>query len=472
MEKTLFKRDAMEVDPSSVQDGPLPSAASRRGGQDEGDADAHAPSRIDDDGTEESSVDPSDGAEESGSDSLTPLTTDAMSESSTGSNAGKLSGLRLGYRSALDWQSLRPGEVVMDSALQEESIVALYDRVFGRVRISISLVGGKGFSVAQALALANSLAASVPMARAMGRTRPDVPLACLPHLSVFLAEDATVPRASSREALRKLVLSGGALTARDRSLLLTLPDLRDRLQWTVAWVNNRCRASMAQGARRAAIPIVFRPLGAGGGQHVNLVSFSFSENETLVELFEPDGQEFYSKGGLGAYFSGLGRALWDQGLVRQRVRFNPVGRGVQTALGQWRFQAGGGGSYSLQERGYPVCGAVCVWAFSRFVASSYATLDAYDAELFARLTQSRQERHGLQLQFERFLRHMADWVESAEGQSKVAEAMKRNFDDSNVANLRVSRGGGGADESPPLDVRFSAHAASDAQVFVRQRPSR
>ena len=364
----------------------------------------------------------------------------------------------------------RPGSSTLDSALDEETVVRLYNQTLGNVRVSITLAGGTEFSVAQTLALAGALAASVPMTRAMGRTRGDAPLACLPHLSVVLSREADVPSKATLLELRGLVRAGLPLSPARRALLLTLPDLEMRLQWAVAWVINRCRSSMRE-TRRAALPLVFRPLGGrGSAQHVNLISFTFSPHETLLELFEPDGPDFYRQGGLGAYFGGLGEALARQSLVRHQVRFRPVGKGVQTALGEWRFRAEARGGVTVLQRGYPVCGAVCVWAFSRFLASRHSTLGAYDETLYARLTRSRGERHAMQRDFERFLVDMSEWVASHEGRGAVSEALRRHFHGSNVASLRVVRGGDAA-AAPPLVVDFLPDADPDVEVLVRQLAS-
>jgi len=342
--------------------------------------------------------------------------------------------MSLGYSEALD---VREG---VDTALDEHALVEAYMAVFGALRVSVriaALSGSTAFTSSLALGLASSLAASIPLTRAMGRgTAPDRArrTACEPHLTLTLTSEASIPDRRSEDALVARVVAGSPLSSLDKAVLLALPCLRRRTALAVAWVANRCRQSMD--ASLAALPLLFRPLGSGPGGtlHANLLSLRLQKDLTIVEVFEPNGPDAYMTGGLGGLLEGLPSVIAAAGLTPEPVVVRSVGRGIQTALGEWTFSAS-----TLQERGYPVCSAVCVWAFSKFVDSGTESLEQFDQELFAELTSSATARHRLQLEFFRYVQALRQWNDS-EGTGELESALASHFRGTNVQKLVVGRG--------------------------------
>ena len=79
-------------------------------------------------------------------------------------------------------------------------------------------------------------------------------------------------------------------------------------------------------------------------------------------------------------------------------------------------------------------------------------MEHYDESLFAGLTRDAEGRHALQRDFLAFLRDLAAWTKSQEGRRELRDALRRNFAESNVTALQVSRGPG----SRPVVVNLRA----------------
>jgi hypothetical protein len=163
-----------------------------------------------------------------------------------------------------------------------------------------------------------------------------------------------------------------------------------------------------------------------------------SAGTTHLELFEPNGVDAYRAEGLADILGGIQQELARWSLLPNGCTFDAVGTGIQTALGEWRFSTEGS-HRKLQQRGYPVCGAVCVWAFAGYLSSQYQTLREFDASLHARLTSRPEDRHNLQREFSDFLTDLAAWNDEA-GKDALHAALVSNLQGTNVISLTVARG--------------------------------
>jgi hypothetical protein len=342
---------------------------------------------------------------------------------------------------ALGYRTARGPIVGVDSAIDEEELVAAYMSVFGGVRLSVRLeadADSDSYSSALALALATSLAAAIPMTYAMGRTEEskDARVACAPHLTLVLTAESSIPSPENEEDLLRRVRAGARLSALHKARLLALPCLKRRVACAIAWVTNRCRRTMSA-TKLAALPLLYRPLtsGPGGTLHANLLSLRLGEGGTAVELFEPNGPDAFLTGGLSDILVGALAVLAREKLAPQEITITTAGQGLQTALGAWTFSRD-----ALEERGYPVCAAVCVWAFSLFSLSGAASLREFDRELYAELTQSPEARHEFQLRFLAYMRALSLWNQT-QGRGQLEAALRSHFRSSNVRSLRVARAG-------------------------------
>lgn len=337
----------------------------------------------------------------------------------------------LGYTSG----GLRRG---LDTALNANEVTALYMHTFGNVQVSAKLKTDGEFTPTLALNLGQALASSVPMARAMKRGLTQT--VCDPHFVLSLTADSVIPSRAAKEKLLENVRAGNPLPSAQKALLISLPDLRQRAAWSVAWVAKRCQRSM-RAASHATLPVSYRPLssGTGGTLHANLIALTFDPDGTVhLELFEPNGVDAYYAEGLADILAGIEGEMEKWGLLPNGCTFSAVGTGIQTALGEWRFSASGA-SRRLQQRGYPVCGAVCVWAFAGYVSSKYGTLRDFDAHLHAQLVSSPEERHCLQRQFFDSLTALSAWNDT-DGRNELRDAIISNLQATNVLTLTISRG--------------------------------
>ena len=326
----------------------------------------------------------------------------------------------------------------LDTALNASEITALYMHTFGDVEVSAKLKTDGEFTPTLALNLGQALASSVPMARAMRRGLTQT--VCDPHFVLSLTADAAIPSSTAGEELLNNVRAGNPLPSAQKALLMSLPDLRQRAAWSVAWVAKRCQRSMRT-SLHATLPVSYRPLssGVGGTLHANLIAMTFDSDGTVhIELFEPNGVDAYYTEGLADILTGIEEEMARWELLPDGCTFSAVGTGLQTALGEWRFSASGT-NRRLQQQGYPVCGAVCVWAFSEYLSSEYRTLRDFDAHLHAQLISSPQERHRLQHRFFDSLAALATWNDT-DGRKELRDSILSNLRGTNVLTLAVSRG--------------------------------
>ena len=348
-----------------------------------------------------------------------------------------------------------------DTGLDRRELLELYDQAFGRVTVSSATRSGGKFSPVQVANLALSLAASATLAHAMGRERgaPSAGAACLPHLTLTLTAESCGPPPSVAAALDDAVRAGAPLSACQKAALLALEGKRARAARCVAWVANRCASTMSA-SRRAALPVCFCPL-VGGREstekHFNLLVFTFEEERGVsLELFEPNGLEAYEAGGLASVFDDIGAAIRGDRLSEMRFRLRPVGSGLQTDLGEWfwsRSRAGGG--VARLARGYPICSAVCVWAFTRLLAGDFGSVECLDAALHEELTlRGPERRYELQRDIREYIRRAAAWNDGP-GREALREALVAHFHGTNVLELRVARARG----VRPLTVRFAGARA-------------
>ena len=336
-------------------------------------------------------------------------------------------------------------EHLVDTALDEDTVINLYQRAF-YPHIQFQhwpQYRQRDFSAEEVKRLSMSLIMSFIMAQAMGRDMVSSNEGCLPYLCLYIqkAENASIENINisiqQEDKLRELIISGSKLMPKDKALLLTLP-ARTKIQWIIAWFVNRCIYSTR--ARRSALPVCL-------DSHMNLLSATYQKDgSVLIELLEPNGLQKKAT----SVSKKIALAVNDlklSGMVRHKVRFQAIGKGIQTALGVWKVDS----QRVLSRRGYPVCSAVCVWVFRNYTKSNSETLQAYDRLLEIALTKSPESRHNLQRKFLNFLENLAIWVESEEGRNKLTSRLQKHFKDSNVS-LITSRFGPSA---RPLQVNLS-----------------
>ena len=332
---------------------------------------------------------------------------------------------------------------LVDTAIDEEHIKNLYERIFIFDSIQHWVSDAprpplRRFSTLEIEGLITSILYSVIMARAMGRDTLTNAMSCLPYLCLNLSDDANYTFSFHHVVLRKAVERGDKLNTKYKSILLTLPS-KMRILWTIAWVINRCRNSL--NTRIAALPLCLE-------SHMNLLCITFSDNEeVLIELFEPNGVKAIDQS-IGNQFIDLASDLKRYQLVSKTVKFKTIGAGIQTAMGVWKLDLFKSRSH-FSSKGYPVCCAICVWAFHKFISEGMATLEEFDSKLFQRL-QSVKDRHDLQREFISFLESQVKWVESDLGRDRIKKSLSKNFSNSNVIKILVRFGG----SSSPLYVNM------------------
>ena len=316
---------------------------------------------------------------------------------------------------------------LIDTALKEDQIIRLYNDVF-QYYISYSRLTDEATNTTfseETGALVESILLSVIMAKAMGREVLEKANTCLPHMCLFLESHKHVAVPPRRLfTLYSLVKHGKPLHSY-KGLLLTLP-IRKRVLWTVAWVINRCRKFRE--TTRVALPLCLRT-------HMNLLCITYiPDHNILIEHFEPNGLKSIHKG-ISIYFKNLTVNLRKLNLVPENVEFKSIGTGIQTALGVWHLKIHND-TVRLRSRGYPVCSAICVWAFRMFMKSSSKNLEEFDLDLSIQL-KDWETRHKLQRQFYTFLQSLANWVHSEEGRKDISESLIRNFRDSMVNEITI-----------------------------------
>lgn len=322
-----------------------------------------------------------------------------------------------------------------DSALDEEEVLRVYDRLFPhetwtRCELAGSVPAARAFSHGIDQRLLTAVARGVIAAHVVGRRSddPDASGTCAPHLFVELGPMSLVLGDEAEQSLLWKVRHGAHLLPVEKALLTTRQGLETRIAWALAWVNNHCRRHMPN-TLRAMLPISFatlREYGHTGGWHANVFACSFRPGETLIEVLEPNGRQAFGAWGLGKALDFEAFVSELRALCGNPVRVRDVGEGLQTALGAWSLE-----NNVARFRGYPVCGAVCLWILSRFSASEDSSLRRTDHSVFKELTRAPETRHGLQREFLEFMRGLSRW-RSSEGAEELRQALMRNYRNSNV----------------------------------------
>ena len=170
------------------------------------------------------------------------------------------------------------------------------------------------------------------------------------------------------------VRNGSKLSSEQKAVLSLLRDARRRVLLTLAYVANRCRAT---GFSRAVVIMFFKANGVVGHANMILLQKETEADALSVSVYEPNGTKAALQYATEARFlTGLSQSLVP--LVRRAVSLRFVGSAMQTFLGQ-RIVRRSRKAIAVMERGYPVCEAVVLWLFHRYIEAD-ADLDLADFE--------------------------------------------------------------------------------------------